>query len=130
MKALTICQPFAELIARELKRVENRSWRTHYRGPLAIHAGLSREWLGEDYGLDVDRFDFGAVIATCTLVECFSIEQIRAGDLPAEYDWLSTHDHAHGPQCWVLANVKWLVDPIPCKGRQGLWNWSPPAGVA
>jgi len=45
MKAVTIYQPYAELIARGEKRVENRSWRTDYRGPLAIHAGCSRAWL-------------------------------------------------------------------------------------
>lgn len=39
MKALTISQPYASLIARGEKFVENRRWPTPYRGPLAIHAG-------------------------------------------------------------------------------------------
>ena len=46
MKAITIWQPWAELIARGVKLVENRTWRTHYRGPVAIHAGLSNKWFG------------------------------------------------------------------------------------
>src|SRR3546814_4442712 len=45
MKALTICQPYAELILLGLKRVENRSKPTRHRGPLLIHAGKSRDWL-------------------------------------------------------------------------------------
>ncbi len=38
MKALTLTQPWAHLVAVGAKRVETRSWPTPYRGPLAIHA--------------------------------------------------------------------------------------------
>lgn len=38
MKALTVRQPYAGLISAGIKDVENRSWRTHYRGRLWIHA--------------------------------------------------------------------------------------------
>ncbi|TWH45918.1 ASCH domain-containing protein [Sporomusa sp. KB1] len=39
MKALTILQPWASLIAYGAKRIETRNWVTKYRGPIAIHAG-------------------------------------------------------------------------------------------
>jgi hypothetical protein len=38
MKALTLTQPWATLIAIGAKHIETRSWSTSYRGPLAIHA--------------------------------------------------------------------------------------------
>jgi activating signal cointegrator 1 len=38
MKALTLTQPWATLVAIGAKKIETRSWRTDYRGPLAIHA--------------------------------------------------------------------------------------------
>jgi activating signal cointegrator 1 len=38
LKALTLTQPWATLVAIGAKRIETRSWRTSYRGPLAIHA--------------------------------------------------------------------------------------------
>lgn len=41
MKALAIRQPFAEHIAKGKKRIEYRSWQTHYRGPLVIIASGS-----------------------------------------------------------------------------------------
>lgn len=41
MKALTILQPWASLIAIEAKLIETRSWYTSHRGELAIHAGRS-----------------------------------------------------------------------------------------
>jgi hypothetical protein len=47
MKALTICQPFAHLIATGQKIVENRVWSTSYRGMVATHAGKSRDWLSD-----------------------------------------------------------------------------------
>lgn len=40
MKAITLHQPWASLIALGVKTVETRSWNTNYRGTLAIHAGL------------------------------------------------------------------------------------------
>ena len=38
MKALSLTQPWATLVAMGAKRIETRSWATSYRGPLAIHA--------------------------------------------------------------------------------------------
>ena len=38
MKTLSIRQPFASLICRGIKTIENRSWNTQYRGKLLIHA--------------------------------------------------------------------------------------------
>jgi hypothetical protein len=42
MKALTLWQPWASLIALGAKTIETRSWSTKYRGPLAIHAAKRR----------------------------------------------------------------------------------------
>ncbi|WP_110955740.1 ASCH domain-containing protein [Anaerosinus massiliensis] len=41
MKAITILEPWASLIACGAKKIETRSWRTHYRGKIAIHAAKS-----------------------------------------------------------------------------------------
>lgn len=41
MKALTLWQPWASLVALGVKTVETRSWSTPYRGPLAIHAAAT-----------------------------------------------------------------------------------------
>lgn len=42
MKALTIRQPWAQLIAIGAKTIETRSWPTKHRGRIAIHAGAHR----------------------------------------------------------------------------------------
>ena len=42
MKVLTIKEPFATLIKKEVKHIETRSWKTSYRGELYIQAGISK----------------------------------------------------------------------------------------
>lgn len=115
MKAITICQPYAELVASGEKRIENRTWPTSHRGPIAIHAGKSRDWLSP--GDDPERFTFGAVVAVAELVGCLRVEQLTG-------EW-KTHVHANGPWCWMLSNVR-RVTPVPCRGAQGLWQFSGP----
>jgi len=131
MKALTICQPYAHLIMINVKPVENRTWYTHYRGPLAIHAGKSKEWMGEknghdNYGITLTQMAFGAVIAQAELVDCLQIERVHAGDYDRRYPWLRDHEHAKGPWCWVLEGIRPLAKPIPWKGAQGLWQFDFP----
>lgn len=125
MKALTICQPYAHLIVRGTKRVENRKWPTRYRGPLAIHAGKSRDWLHGDEASHLseagDPLAFGAVVGTATLVDVLHISQIERGECDSHYPWLREHAHTEGPWCWVLHDVRRLA-PIPWRGAQGLWN--------
>jgi hypothetical protein len=44
VKALTIRQPWAWATIYGGKDVENRRWRTAYRGPLLIHAGKNADF--------------------------------------------------------------------------------------
>lgn len=46
--ALSIMQPWAGLIVYGAKKVENRSWPTHFRGPVLIHAGKKRDGSAQD----------------------------------------------------------------------------------
>lgn len=145
MKALTICQPYAHLIvvAKE-KRVENRSWRTDYRGPLLIHAGMNRGWLHKADMPIVETFvpsntgkgkkristadlhgreiHFGAIIGKADVVECAHIDDIRAGVYDLRFPWLKEHPHTEGEFCLVLDDVVQFERPIPLRGQLGLFN--------
>lgn len=124
MKALTIKQPWAAAIIAGFKRVENRNWRTHYRGPLAIHAGKAKDLLDANYP-DVWNYQFnnswpplaklrfGAVIGVVDLVDV-----VPLAELPAD---LEGHVFADGPYCWILANPR-PCPPIRCPGNQQLWT--------
>ena len=90
MKALTLHQPFASLVAIGAKRIETRSWSTSYRGPLAIHASAKGPRTEADgtkafdaallaayrAGIEVEQIaplPYGAVVATCRLVDVVPI---------------------------------------------------------
>lgn len=79
MKAITIRQPWASLIAAGVKTIETRSWSTRYRGPLAIHAGGALyqreicEEFAEHLGSKWPILPLGAVVATCTLADVVPI---------------------------------------------------------
>lgn len=121
MKAITICQPYAHLIAILDKRVENRGWPTRYRGPILIHAGMSLDWLGTHPPV-AEPMAFGAVVATANLTDCVHIDDIAMGTYDLVYPWLRDHEHASGPYCFILSDVRRLDRPVPLKGRQGLFD--------
>ena len=121
MKALTICQPYAYLIAMGEKRVENRVWSTGYRGWLAIHAGKSREWLrpGDDYF----PMAFGEVVAIVRLVACLPRVKLPHFVLKTpRYAWLLTDPYVEGPILWVLEDVRIFTEPVAYRGQRGLFE--------
>lgn len=136
MKCLTICQPYTHLIVIGQKRVENRSWPTWYRGPLLLHAGVSRAWMDESEADAEQRFGeplvFGALVGRCDLVGCVprgmldvnlsNDDLARSSEISSRWPWLAKHEHANGPWCWVLDNVERFAVPVPMKGRQGLFD--------
>ncbi len=130
MKAITISQPYASLIASGAKWVENRIWETSYRGPIAIHAGQGRQYLGK-CELKAGGYPTGKVIAIANLVACVSIAMImeeaddanpeRPFGLPWTWQEIARHSHCSGPWCWILANVR-AIEPIDVRGAQRIWN--------
>lgn len=110
MKAITIHQPFAEMILRGVKRCENRTWSTRHRGVLVIHAAAG----------GAGPFPAGALVGLVTLSDCRHIGEGHQHELFAQSD----HDliHATGPWCWCLDRPRRFAKPIFCSGRQGLWT--------
>lgn len=130
MKAITIHQPWASLIAIGAERYETRSWKTVHRGYIAIHA--SQMWSKEQEFVWNKLRDMpetahipeiaplGAIICVCELVNCIPVEQIR--------DQLSHDDkiwgrHEDGWYVWELRVMKILREPVPAPSKNGLWTW-------
>lgn len=132
MKALTISQPWASLIADGQKFVENRKWSTNYRGEIAIHAGQGTQYLSKP---ELAKYPTGCVIATARLIECVSLSWIKdtvanSLNVRTSSEWITwqevlDHDYTEGPYCWVLDDIR-RIEPVPAKGKQGLWEWSQP----
>lgn len=156
MKAITLTQPWATLVAIGAKKIETRSWATSYRGPLAIHAaaGLGpvdgRRGLHDlcgshpfcdvllPAGYNAMRMPAwglprGAIVAVADLRGVIPVTGIRQHTL---IDWPLTDqerafgDYSPGRYAWLLADVRPLRAPIPAKGALGLWEWESPEGVA
>ena len=119
MMGLTIKQPWAHLIAIGHKTIETRTWPTGYRGPLAIHAGLSVDPIGESSLasrrpdlVPAHGFPVGVIVAVADLADCRLLTE-------ADQDAACCRCvNLHG---FILADVRRLSKPIPARGRLGLW---------
>src|SRR5277367_1612250 len=74
---ISIRQPWATLIVRGIKDIENRSWPTKYRGPVLVHASLRPIALplvdiARQFGMDLPQFELplGGVIGTTNIIDC------------------------------------------------------------
>ena len=136
MKAITLWQPYAQLVAVGAKKNETRSWPTSYRGPLAIHAAKTMQ----GWYVNVDTHDrhlrilkrfgvtcaihsvpYGKIIAVCNLVNCYAMDALDFDVSELEKD---LGDYSPGRFAWILGDVWKLKYPVDCRGRQGLWNVS------
>ena len=106
MYCLTLHPEFAEMIASGEKIVENRSW--------GLNAdGSWRKGLDEPIGIHRGGKD-GAIIATA-VVDAILTPREALKRFPEQ------EEHIGGPLCWILTRVR-RIEPIPCKGTQGLWK--------
>lgn len=118
-KAISIKQPWAWLIINGIKDVENRTWYSNHRGPLYIHA--SKNWDQDGYHFLLLKYGiydsarlpakkdyvFGSIIGTVNMVDCVSYYQSV---------WF------YGPYGFVFENPFSLIEPMPFKGRLGIFN--------
>lgn len=140
MKVLTLIQPWATLIALGEKKIETRSWKTNYRGPLLIHAGkkIDKEALKNPVfvealkGFDINTLPIGVIIAKCNLVDCMKIKErdIIHGraytEVPrviVEGKELIFGDYSPGRYGWLLDNIEQLHEPLPAKGQLSIWEY-------
>lgn len=116
LPTLSVRQPWAWLIVSGFKNIENRPRRMNYRGPLLIHAGLSRAgcsaeylaWIKKRFGVTIPPdFQTGGIVGIVDVVDC--VEDHRS-------KWFEP-----GGFGYVLANPRRL--PFrPCKGQLSLFR--------
>lgn len=125
MKALSIRQPWAWLVAHGHKDVENRVWETRFRGAFLIHAGKAwgpseradleyvREKIREERLAIVlpERFELGGIIGQAEIMQCVA-------------DWPSTW--FSGPFGFVIQNAR----PLPFFPCRGMLSFFTPEGFS
>lgn len=119
--ALSIRQPWAWAIIQAGKDIENRTWRTNYRGPVCIHAsaGMTKaeytetaEFVRSITNLPIPRMadlHRGGIIGVAEIVGCVT---------GSRSPWF------FGPHGLALRNAR-PVDFIRVKGCLGLFDWRP-----
>jgi activating signal cointegrator 1 len=151
MKALTLWQPWATLVAMEVKHIETRCWKTDFRGEIAIHsaAKLPPKWLGASsrtdpfrdeladvFGVRRDRDDrpgkrvddilralpYGKVLCIIRLVGIQETSAMLRDELATRERLFGNYED--GRYAWHLEMVDVFEPPIPAKGNRMLWNWS------
>ena len=104
MKAISLHQPWASMIARGIKDIETRTWSTEYRGELLI-CSTKKPY--------IPNYPLGMALCIVQLVHCRPmalVDQERACcPMRKElWSWFFTHRRT--------------IDPFPVIGRQGFYE--------
>jgi hypothetical protein len=137
MKALTLWRPWSDAIVRGPKAIENRGWwhRSIVGETIAIHAGtrfdadgfvaMRRLWRGAPDST-VSPQGIVGVARVCGVIapgegedghECpVVLAGIPGVHVDADARWWSGRSFG-----WIL-DQRVAIEPVPCRGAQGLWN--------
>ena len=121
--ALSIQQPWAWLIVNGHKKIENRKWRTNFRGQVAIHAGQKIDYDAainlqqgihpvtlEDFSINTFQYagkGTSGIVGVAEIVDC--VEE-------------SEDEFFVGKYGFVIANAR-PIEFIPCKGALSFFKW-------
>lgn len=125
MKAISLTQPWAQAIFLDLKHYETRSWKTDYRGKLAIHAAKDFPTYAKEFaqtelalGRGVKRLPFGVIIGWVILEHVYQTYVVANSITPIERLY---GDYSSNRYAWELTNPVLLSEPIPYRGSLGLF---------
>lgn len=153
-RALSLHQPWAELVAIRAKEVETRSWGTRYRGTLFIHASgakphpdaIREQSIIAALHRPSSKLERGAVVAVAELYDCVCVDSQTncsqdgvpeakvlvtgvnlfgvRGDVLLDRREFLFGDLSLGRWAWLLRDVH-RIRPVPARGFQGLWRPDP-----
>jgi len=120
MKALSLKQPFAELILQGKKKIELRKWNTRFRGKFLIHASQNpdKEAMRE-FGFN--ELPYGFIVGEAELADVKNYKDNKREFNKDKKLHLATEKW--GAFGFILKNVK-RIKEIPCKGSLGFWNFN------
>jgi len=121
MKAISVRQPWADLIMQGRKTLDLRTKKVNYRGLLAIHASQSVEKDAcERFNVDPNSLTVGAVIGTVELTDVVAMSESHYHHKLDEH--LSHRSYKDGLYGWLFENPKEIDEPFMFKGRQGIFE--------
>lgn len=140
MKVLSMIQPWASLFILGESKFETRSWKTNYRGPLAIHTSKKIDKKASSHpniqkllnlkGQAPDTLPTGMIIGVCMLTDCLRVidsrenEAVLADGRLVIGNEFFLGDYTVGNYAWEVSSMKQLDVFIPAKGQLGLWEYN------
>lgn len=126
MKVITIKEPFASLIANNIKHIETRSWKTNYRGKIYIHSSkVGHNLKGRDELKELVKSiktNPSHILCKCILKDCIYMDEEFINKIKNNHiEYICGH-YEVGRYAWILDNVE-LITPIEAKGKLGIWNY-------
>lgn len=137
LRALTICQPYAEAVVTGIKTIETRTWATAHQGWLVVHAG-GAWWRERTLGarvaereaealarrmrlsLPVAVYPRRAVVGLVWLIGCFPFDAATWEALRPQHG--VAEPWRPGLIGWRLADPFRLPAPVPWPGMLGLFR--------
>jgi hypothetical protein len=116
LKALSIRQPWLDLILSGQKTIETRSWSTDYLGPLLLCASKTVDRQAFKFPHVSELFyqpKTGMALGTCRLVDCRPMAV--SDEMAAMCGW------QEGLYSWILSNVR-PIHPFEVKGQLRLFE--------
>jgi hypothetical protein len=142
MKALTLTQPWATLMALQMKRIETRSWSTSYRGEFVVHAAKGfPKWAKETCEQEPFKHALGEYTAKTlplsqglcivNLLGCFPTTRLGFDQMAfvhgvePDLTEIAFGDYSENRYMWLTDYVRPLPSTGPVKGALSLWTWNP-----
>lgn len=139
MKALTLTQPWASLMAAQKKTIETRSWWTGYRGELVIHAakGFPRdckdmcswpEFAAALGGRAATDLPLSVGVCVVRVVGCIRTNDMHKAEFilghKPHVGEINFGDYSPGRFAWLTEFVRPLDNIGTVRGALGLWEWA------
>jgi len=114
-RALSLKQPWADLVVDGIKPIENRLWSSKYRGGLLIHASgkwdsEGAKWIRENTDAEIKckvQYTFGAFIGQVDMVGCVQ---------ESDSEWF------FGPYGFIFERAKRYKRPILWSGQRRIFT--------
>ncbi len=129
MRAISIKQPWATLIVKGIKNVENRSWTSAYRGELVIHASKS----GTDADMEAGRrlcselgvefpaeFPTGGFVGVVDLAGVITTGMVSITTDHPTFKITDARGYTEQEFGWILENPR-TIPFVAARGKLGLF---------
>jgi activating signal cointegrator 1 len=127
VKALSVLQPWAQLIVTGAKKLETRSWQTGYRGIILIHAGrrfpestrdlCTIEPFYSTLHLRPGDLARGAIVGYATIEAIHNVEEVELSERERTFG-----DFRPGRYAWHMSDPHVLANPITIGGKLGIFE--------